>query len=1062
LLDNFCTEVGITPLEHAEFSLAKGRADAVFTRLIIEYERPGVLSKSINKATQHAIDQVKSYIIGLGDRSQYSTNRVAGVAFDGYFLIFIRFLNGRWYEEAPIAVNINALKKLLYWLTSISTGKALTAENLYKDFALEKLTTQSILRLMFENVKNLTFDKEGIVNKLFSQWKMFFSESINYSDVFGGRKLESLINIVKKANISIDKPADAEIFFFVLHTYFSLIVKFIAWSALSKHMAVRIGAPSFSTLLSQEGFSLRDKLQEMEQGGIFAKYGISNIIEGDFFSWYIFSWNSNTEKAIHTILSILDDYDPSTLAVTPEHTRDLFKKLYHYLLPKEIRHNLGEYYTPDWLANRLLTQIDNEFFINSKANEDPTDRQRILNTRWLDPACGSGTFLVSVIRRIKELSTIAMINETTQLNAILNNVVGFDLNPLSVLTSRVNYLLEIIELLQFRNKEITIPIYLADSVLTPSAGDDIHSAGAYNFPTSIGSFLIPDKLCKVQLFDTFCNIIDNSVKNNYDYDSFRDRVLFECKIESNNWNQRDESRVRKVYNTILEFHIKGMNGLWARLLKNNFAPLICGRFDRVVGNPPWINWENLPDKYRDSLIPIYQDEYKLFPHRGFVQGHGSAKVDISTLMTYVVADRLLKDGGRLGFVITESVFKTDAGKGFRKFTLPGHNGEEIPLRVITIDDMVDLNPFENASNRTAVIIFEKNRKHNQQIPYIVWKKIKEKRFNPDSDLYDVISATKRLHYISEPIDPCDYSSFWLCARPNAIKAIRSVIGKGSYNAHAGVYTGLNSAYWIDIIDHRPDNLILVKNIVDKAKIKVDEYVEPIESDLVYPLLRARDLHRWKANPSASIIIPHDPNDYKHALKEVNFKDSFIRTYKYLEKFKPFLESRPVYTKYLAPVKEPWYCLYDIKNYTFSKWKVVWTRVAKIEAAVISQIDGKLILPQETIVFVDCNSNLEAHYITALINSIPFQFAIYSYSSGGKSLGSCHVLNNVRIDKFNPNDETHQLLASFSINAHSTAKISNDQELYLNELSAIYWNINIFELKEITDSFKEIINKQTRI
>jgi methylase of polypeptide subunit release factors len=43
-----------------------------------------------------------------------------------------------------------------------------------------------------------------------------------------------------------------------------------------------------------------------------------------------------------------------------------------------------------------------------------------------------------------------------------------------------------------------------------------------------------------------------------------------------------------------------MNGLWARLLKNNFAPLTVGQFDYIVGNPPWVNWEHLPDGYRDS------------------------------------------------------------------------------------------------------------------------------------------------------------------------------------------------------------------------------------------------------------------------------------------------------------------------------------------------------------------------------------------------------------------------------------------------------------------------------
>jgi hypothetical protein len=58
-------------------------------------------------------------------------------------------------------------------------------------------------------------------------------------------------------------------------------------------------------------------------------------------------------------------------------------------------------------------------------------------------------------------------------------------------------------------------------------------------------------------------------------------------------------------------------------------------------------------------------KYQLFPHRGFDAILGKSKDDISILMTYVMADKLLKDGGKLGFVITQSVFKTaGAGKAF--------------------------------------------------------------------------------------------------------------------------------------------------------------------------------------------------------------------------------------------------------------------------------------------------------------------------------------------------------------------------------------------------------------
>ena len=50
----------------------------------------------------------------------------------------------------------------------------------------------------------------------------------------------------------------------------------------------------------------------------------------------------------------LGKYNPSTLSEEPNESRDLLKKLYHEVLPRDLRHDLGEYYTPDWLAEHLL------------------------------------------------------------------------------------------------------------------------------------------------------------------------------------------------------------------------------------------------------------------------------------------------------------------------------------------------------------------------------------------------------------------------------------------------------------------------------------------------------------------------------------------------------------------------------------------------------------------------------------------------------------------------------------------------------------------------------------
>jgi len=466
---------------------------------------------------------------------------------------------------------------------------------------------------------------------------------------------------------------------------------------------------------------------------------------------------------------------------------------------------------------------------------------------------------------MKELGQALMVNEADLLNAILNNVVGFDLNPLAVLTARVNYLLAIADLLPHRKGEVTVPVYLADSVRTPALGETLLSEGAYEFPTAVGTFLIPPVLCTKERFDRFCNVLEESVRAQISPDAFVSRI--ERELAPPEWQQSDADLAREVYEQILSLHRQGMNGLWARLLKNNFAPLTVGQFDYIVGNPPWVNWEHLPDGYRQAIKPIWE-RYGLFPHGGMDTILGKGKKDISMLMTFTVMDALLKPSGKLSFVITQSVFKTaGAGQGFRRFQISKSSDKVVPLKVLHVDDMVSLQPFEGASNRTAVMVLEKGKPTTYPVPYTVWRKKKGSRFTYDSTLEEVTNATVRLNFFAEPVNPSDPTSPWLTARPKALKAVRKVLGGSDYEAHAGAYTGgANAVYWVDIVYKRPDGLVVVRNITEGAKVKVDEVTETIEPDLLYPLLRGRDVQRWKAQPSAWILMVQDPEKRRDTTK----------------------------------------------------------------------------------------------------------------------------------------------------------------------------------------------------
>jgi SAM-dependent methyltransferase len=830
-------------------------------------------------------------------------------------------------------------------------------------------------------------------------------------------------------------------------------------------LAVKLGVPSFGELISADSDTLHRRLRELEEGGIFRAFGLTNLLEGDFFAWYLYAWDKPIEDAIRELLKRLDEYDPATLSILPEESRDLFKKLYHYLLPREIRHNLGEYYTPDWLAQRLLNQVDYEFFNEDPRRNERRLREKLLNTRWLDPACGSGTFPVLIIARMRQLGRALFINEAELLNAILRNVVGFDLNPLAVLTARVNYLLAIADLLEHRRGEVTIPIYLADSVRTPAMGDTLQTAGAYEFPTAIGDFHVPAVLCTKERFDRFCNILEESVRAQISPDAFISRIERELKLAPPEWQQRDADLARKVYEKISDLHRQGMNGIWARLLKNNFAPLTVGQFDYIVGNPPWVNWEHLPDGYRQDIAPIWKD-YGLFQQKGMRAAF--TKDDISVLMTYVAADKLLKEGGKLGFLITQSVFKSElGGKGFRQFRIPQPNGKSVPLRVLHVDDMVSLQPFEGASNRTAVMVLEKGKPTTYPVTYTVWRKQGRERFTYDSTLEEVTNATKQLNFVAEPVNRSDPTSPWLTARPKVIRAIRKVLGKSDYKAHEGVNTGgANAVYWVDIYK-RPDGLVVVRNITEGAKVKVQEVTEPIEPDLLYPLLRGRDVQRWKAEPSAWIIVPHTEETRMHPIPLSLMQQSYPRTYGYLLRFKEALDRRRGFTGWERQFqREAFYAIQRIGTYTFAPWKVVWPNIASaLNAAVVGSAEGKIIVPQHIVTLVACESEEEAHYICALLNSSSANFAARAYSQeGGKSFGDPHILEHIRIPRFDRKNPVHLRLAELSKQAHEAAKVGDETRLReieaeIDRQAAKLWGLSDDELREIQQSLRELAGEE---
>lgn len=127
---------------------------------------------------------------------------------------------------------------------------------------------------------------------------------------------------------------------------------------------------------------------------------------------------------------------------------DILKVLYESVIDTDTRHRLGEYYTPDWLAQRM---------VDTHVSDPLTDRV-------LDPACGSGTFLFWAVRRVLDALDAAAVTNKQALEHVVAHVSGVDLHPVAVTLARVTYLLAIGRDRLTDRGALTIPVFLGDSV----------------------------------------------------------------------------------------------------------------------------------------------------------------------------------------------------------------------------------------------------------------------------------------------------------------------------------------------------------------------------------------------------------------------------------------------------------------------------------------------------------------------------------------------------------------------------------------------------------------------
>jgi len=1022
-----------------EFTVASGRVDSVYDRVIIEYKNPRspgarIGPKADSPGSKKVVEQIKKRFYDMRTQHGQALNTLFGVGLDGNYFIFIRLRDDKWHVQEPIEVNKHSAERFLWALFNLGNkGKPFSPEYLAGDFGSEAPLARTGIHALYDTIVATDNPKAQI---FFSQWKILFGEVCGYDVDNPSDKIKKLAEFYAVGGKS-PKPAEL---LFAVHTYYALFMKLLASEIVA--FFHKLPTPLQKMMTATTSNKLKREMEDLETGSIFRHLNITNFLEGDLFAWYTSVWSEPIEKLVRDMVSRLDNYNPGTLSEDPASSRDLLKKLYQQLFPKSVRHDLGEYYTPDWLAEHVLNELG---YVG-----DP-------DKRLLDPGCGSGTFMVMAINRIRhwydENREKCKFGESDLCRKILSNIIGFDLNPLAVMASRTNYLIAIRDLIS-RVDKIEIPVYLCDSIMTPSEYGDLFTGGhgiVKELKTAATRFKIPTEIATNRDdVARYAEQLEFCVRNSYSPNDFIQR----CRDEG--LPVTTESLHTGLYSELVKLDKANKNGVWARIIKNAFAPIFTERVDFVAGNPPWVRWGYLPREYREESVPLWQ-HYGLFSLKGFDARLGSGEKDFSQLFTYCCIDNYLKPAGKLGFLITNTVFKAKGqAEGFRRFRL-GESGAF--FKIERVHDLSLLKPFQGASNLTAVFIATRGRPTTYPVPYIVWTPARHPDISQERSLTEVLEEVELVQQAARPLTKAPNSQ-WRTSRGPATQAVDKVLGHCFYRATVGARIEPYGVFLLRILRPRRSGRVLVENMPEEGKRSVEKVQAELEADLIYPVARGKDIERWFYRGDSVVLIVQDPAT-RRGYQEAWLKRKYPLTYSYLLTFRNILGSRAAYKKYHAEGGHAFYSMFNISSDTFAPFKVAWRRMGvDLRATVLSvfpheTLGTRQIVASDTVTIVPFQTEEEAFYFAGLLNSTPCRAAVYSYSPPGRGLGTPTILQTLQIDRFDTKNGVHREVARLarSISKLHARKIPpfaaiEDAETELDRTVSEYWSLTAKDLVEL--------------
>jgi len=313
--------------------------------------------------------------------------------------------------------------------------------------------------------------------------------------------------------------------------------------------------------------------------------------------------------------------------------------------------------------------------------------------------------------------------------------------------------------------------------------------------------------------------------------------------------------------------------------------------DLLIGNPPWVNFSDLEEAYKEKTKHLYI-------HFGLVKNPkdlllGNARTDIATLVVAKVLYSNLNKNGKAIFFLPLSIFQNDgANQEFRNYNIRGVD--------FAVENILDFNGekiFEDILGRYGVAHFQRDKKQKFPIKYHILKNDKWKTHR-----------AKPLFSLTDPLTVFDDAE-----TESKLDNFRKISLPKRCQPRQGVNTcGANDIFFFDTYEILNHDKVRLKNKLGDDIIISKKYV--------FPLTVSTTLKSVSPKPQKVILVPHSDSGKPIDLETLK-KDKAL--FNYLSKYQSALENRKGILINTWISKGFWWALMGVGEYSFTPYKIMW-------------------------------------------------------------------------------------------------------------------------------------------